>query len=157
MLTRLESLESLSFFVDPGKGISRLPRIETSDRPTIGPIVSGIISTCCSALGACYHSIACLLHCGRGTHTRHTDAAKQRTVAYVSGRVQRRQKHQRRQMFLPPGADNLSYARPGSAHAAASVCLYREQERPLRCRPIVWPHPTAGLGLPYPASGSSQQ
>jgi len=29
-----------------GKGISRLPRIETSDRPTIGPIVTGIIATC---------------------------------------------------------------------------------------------------------------
>ena len=29
VLTRLESL-------DPGKGISRLPRIETSDRPTTG-------------------------------------------------------------------------------------------------------------------------
>jgi len=57
-----------------------------------------------------------------------TDAAKQRTVAYLSGRGQRRQ------MFLPPGADNPSYARSGSAHAAASVCLYREQERPLTCR-----------------------
>jgi len=113
MLTRLESLESRSFFVDPGKGISRLLRIETSDRPTIGPIVSGIISTCCSALGACYHSIACLLHCGRGTHTRHTDAAKQRTVAYVSGRVQRRQKHQRRQMFLPRGL--ITLVTPGPA------------------------------------------
>ena len=50
---------------------------------------------------------------------------------------------------------------PGSANAAASVCLYREKERPLRyinlhlpyhtiplrCRPIIWPHPTAGLWI----------
>jgi len=35
--------------------------------------------------------------------------------------------------------------RPGSANAAASVCLYKEKERPLRCRPIIRPHPTAGL------------
>jgi len=53
-------------------------------------------------------------------------------------------------MFLSPGANNPSYARPGSANAAASVCLYREQERPLRCRPIVWPHPAVGLGPPEP-------
>ena len=41
------------FFLDPGKGISglpKLPKIETSDCPTIGPIVSGIIVTCRSAL-----------------------------------------------------------------------------------------------------------
>ena len=36
MLTGLESLESPIFFLDPGKGISRLPRIETSNHPTIG-------------------------------------------------------------------------------------------------------------------------
>ena len=39
-----------------------------------------------------------LLHSGRGLHTRRTDAvaAKQKTVAYLSGRGQREQ------MFLPP-------------------------------------------------------
>jgi len=48
MFTRLESLEFRVsiFFLHFGKGISRLPRIETSDRPTVGPIVSGIIVTC---------------------------------------------------------------------------------------------------------------
>jgi len=38
---------------------------------------------------------------------------------------------------------------PGSANAADSVCLYREQKRaPIRCRAIVRPRPTAGLGSP---------
>ena len=46
------------FFLDPGKGISRLPRIETSDRPTIGPIVSRIIVTGCSAV-AINRSLVC--------------------------------------------------------------------------------------------------
>ena len=32
-----------------------------------------------------------------------------------------------------------------SANAATSVCLYRKQEKPLRCRPIIRPSPT----LPY--------
>jgi len=76
------------FFLDPKKGISRLLRIETSDHPTIGPIVSGIIVTCRPAR-TCYQLIACLLHSGRGPHTRCTNAAKQRTLAYLSGREQR--------------------------------------------------------------------
>jgi len=33
----------------------------------------------------------------------------------------------------------------GSANAADSVCLYKKQERALRCQPIIWPRPTAGL------------
>ena len=37
---------------------------------------------------------------------------------------------------------------PGSANAAASVCLYSEQERSLTCRPIVRPRLTAGLWSP---------
>jgi len=72
------------------------------------------------------------------------DAAKQRTVVYPRGRGQQRQ------MFLPPGGDNPSYA-----IASAQQCkrgrfslLYREQERALRSRPIVRPRPTAGLGSP---------
>ena len=36
---------------------------------------------------------------------------------------------------------------PDSANAAASVCLYRKQERPLRCRPIDRPRPTVGLWI----------
>ena len=53
-------------------------------------------------------------------------------------------------MFLPPGTDNPSYA---TASARQCKCghfslLYREQERALRCRPIVRTHPTAGLGSP---------
>ena len=45
--------------------------------------------------------------------------------------------------------------RPGSANVAASVCIYRKQERPLRCRPIVWPCPTACLCSPVPAGQSA--
>jgi len=43
--------------------------------------------------------------------------------------------------------------RPGSANATTSVCLSREQERPLRCRPIIWPCQTWGCGLPYSGAG----
>jgi len=76
---------------------------------------------------------------GRGPHTRRTDTAKLRILAYLSGRGQWGQ------MLLPPGADNASYAWLGSANVAASVYFYKEQERPLRCRPIVLPRPMAGL------------
>jgi len=44
-------------------------------------------------------------------------------------------------MFLPPGADDPSYARPSSAHEAASVFLYRERERPLHA--VLRAHPPA--------------
>jgi len=77
------------------------------------------------------------------------DAAKQRTVVYPRGRGQQRQ------MFLPPGGDNPSYA-----IASAQQCkrgrfslLYREQERALRSRPIV--RPRRAWALPYPVSGRS--
>jgi len=48
--------------------------------------VSGIIVTCRSALAISRDRL--LLHGGRGPHTRRmdADAAKQRTVAYLSGR-----------------------------------------------------------------------
>jgi len=130
-------LKSLDLFSPSREKYCRLPRIETSDRPTTEPTVSGIIAT---SRCACYQSIACLLQSGRGPHTRHTDTTKHRTVAYLSGMGQRWQ------MFLPPGADNPSYAQPGSANAAASVCLYREQERPLRFQPIIR---RQAWGLPY--------
>jgi len=35
------------------------------------------------------------------------------------------------------------------------LCLYREQERALRCRPIAWLHTTAGLGSPMGAGRQS--
>ena len=44
---------------------------------------------CHLLLYACYQLITCLLHHGCGPCTRCTDAAKQRTVAYLSGRGQR--------------------------------------------------------------------
>ena len=59
---------------------------ETKGRPTIGPIVSGIIVTCRSALAisrllVCFAGAVALMpdaHC--------TDAEKQRTMAYLSDR-----------------------------------------------------------------------
>ena len=90
--------------------------------------------------------LACLLHRSRGPYTRRTNAAKQRTVAYTSGRGQRRQ------MFLLLGAPLITLVMPlhwpESANMATSVCLYREQERSLRCRPIIRPRVTMGLGSP---------
>jgi len=54
-----ETRESGSFFLILRKGISLLTRIETSDRLT-GPIVSGIIVTCRSAL-AINRSLVCFM------------------------------------------------------------------------------------------------
>jgi len=45
--------------------------------------------------------------------------------------------------------------RPGGANAAASVCLYRKQERSLRCRPIDRPRLTVGLWSPVPRGRSA--
>jgi len=60
-------------------------------------------------------------------------------------------------MFLPPGADNPSYA---TASVRQCKCgrfslLYREQERALRGRPIVRLCPTAGLWSPVPGVQSA--
>jgi len=88
-----------------------------------------------------------LLHGGRGPHTRCTgaDAAKQRTVAYLSGRGRGNRcfcRHELMTIVTP-------LSRPGSAKTAASLCLYsvyRKQERSLftaalassgRVRPVV--------------------
>jgi len=114
------------FFLDPGKGISQLLRIETSDHLTIWPIVSEIIVSGRSAL-AISRSIACLLHCGHGPHTRHMDTAKQRIAAYLSGNGQ---------MFLPMGADNPSYVTASAWQCKCgrfSLPLYTKQERSLFC------------------------
>jgi len=54
------------FILDPEKGISRLLRIETSDRPTTGPIVSGISVTCRSAL-AISRWLVCFITAMAGT------------------------------------------------------------------------------------------
>jgi len=91
---RLDSLQSRSFFSIPGKEFLdfREKRIATAQKR---PIVSGIIVT---SLCACYELIA---YRGHGPHTRRTDAVKQRTVEYLSGKGQ---------TFLLPGADNHSYA-----------------------------------------------
>jgi len=103
-----------------------------------------------------------LLHGGRGPHTRRTgdDAAKQRTVAYQSGRGQREQMLCRRELITIV----TPLSRPGSAKTAASVCLYsvyRKQERSLFTAAleqtsnvptaIVRPRPMAGLWSPIPS------
>jgi len=55
-------------------------------------------------------------------------------------------------MFLPSGADNPSYATTsaGQCQCGRFSLLYREQERPLLCQPIVRRRLTAGLGSPVP-------
>jgi len=73
-----------------------------------------------------------LLHGGRGTHSRCTDAdtSKQRTVAYLSSRGRGNRcfcRHELITIVMP-------LSQPGSAKTAASVCLYsvyRKQERSL--------------------------
>ena len=61
---------------------------DSRDHPTVGPIVSGIIGIATHLLSV-NQWIACLLHPGHSPQTRCTDAAKQRTVAYLSDRGQR--------------------------------------------------------------------
>jgi len=112
------------FFLDPGKGISGLPRIQTSDRLTIEPIVSGIIATCRSTSVDC-----CLLHRGHGPHTRRTDATKQRTVAYLRVRDSNSRRFCRRVLITLV----MPLHRPGSANATASVCLYRVGQKHPDC------------------------
>jgi len=102
-----------------------------------------------------------LLHGGRGPHSRRTgaDAAKQRTVAYLSGRGRGNRClccHELITIVTP-------LSRPGSAKTAASVCLYsvyRKQERSLFTAALEQTSnvPTAivrrrACGLLYQASG----
>jgi len=102
-------------------------------------------------------SLRLLLHGGQGPHSRRmdADAAKQRTVAYLSGRSRGNRCFCRSELITIL-----------SAKTAASVCLYsvyRKQERSLFTAAleqtsnvptaIILPRPTAGLCLPYPASG----
>ena len=98
MLMRLKSLECQSFLSILGKEFLDLreSRLATARQHAYCER-----DNCHLSLSACYQSIACLLHCGRGPHTRRMNAKKQRTVAYLSGRGQ---------MFLSPGAYNPSYA-----------------------------------------------
>ena len=73
-----------------------------------------------------------LLHGGRGPHSIRTDAdaAKQRTVAYLSGRGRGNRCFCHRELITIV----MPLSGPGSAKTAASVCLYsvyRKQERSL--------------------------
>ena len=80
------------------------------------------------SLSACYQSIAYLLHRSHGPHARCTDSAKQRTVAYLSGRGQWGQ------MFLLQRTDNPSYSTASAWQCKCgrfSLPLYRKQERSL--------------------------
>ena len=107
-----------------------------------------------------------LLHGDCGPHSRRTDddAAKQRTVAYLSGRGRGNRcfcRHELITIVTP-------LSRPGSAKTAASVCLYsvyRKQERSLFTAALVQtsnvptaiirPRPTAGLWSPTPSIRSA--
>ena len=105
-----------------------------------------------------------LLHGGRSPHTRHTgsDAAKQRTVVYLSGRGRGNRCFCGRELITIV----TPLSQPGSAKTAASVCLYsvpvyRKQERSLFTAAleqtsnvptaIIRPRPTAGLWSPIPS------
>ena len=101
MLTRLDSLESRSYFSILRK---EFLGFRGSRLVTARQLASCERDNCHLSLRTCYHLITCLLHHGHGPHTGCTDAAKQRTAACLRGRGQRQQ------MFLPPGADNPSYA-----------------------------------------------
>jgi len=107
-----------------------------------------------------------LLHGGRGPHTRRTgaDAAKQRTVASLSGRGRGNRCFCRRELITIV----TPLSRPGSAKTAASLCLYsvyRKQERSLFTvtleqtsnvpTAIIRPRPTAGLWSPIPSIWSA--
>jgi len=110
------------FFLDPGKGISRLQRIETGNRPTTGPVVSGIIVTCCSKL-AINRSLVYIT----AATARIPDAQPRNTEQWhiqVVGDSGGRRFCQRALITLV-----TPLHRPGSANAAASVCHYRKQKR----------------------------
>jgi len=107
-----------------------------------------------------------LFHGDRGPHSRRTDAdaAKQRTVVYLSGKGRGNRcfcRHELITIVTP-------LSRPGSAKTAASVCLYyvyRKQERSLFTAAleqtsnvltaIIQPRPTAGLWSPIPSIRSA--
>jgi len=119
MLTRLKSLQSRSFFSIPG-----LPRIETSDCPKIGPVVSGIIATCRSALAS-----NPLLVCFTVAVARIPDEWTPRNKGQwriLSGWGQQGQ------MVLLPGADNPSYSTASAWQCKCgrfSLPLYRKRKR----------------------------
>jgi len=83
------------------------------------PVFTGYRKAYCERLLSVNHL---LLHGGRGPHSRSTDAvaAKQRTVAYQSGRGHREQMLCRRELITIV----TPLSQPGSAKTAASVCLY---------------------------------
>ena len=123
--------------------------------------MSGIIVTGRSALAISLPVDHLLLHGGRGPHTIRTDAvaAKQRTVAYQSGRGQREQMLCRRELITIV----TPLSRPGSAKKASSVCLYsvyRKQETLFTAAleqtsnvptAIIRPRLRAGLWSPTPS------
>jgi len=61
------------------------------------------------------------------------------------------------QMFLPPGADNPSYATASARQCKCGRFISASvgNERLLRCQLIVRPHPTAGLWSPVPGGWSA--
>ena len=111
-----------------------------------------------------------LLHGGHGPHTRcmDADAAKQRTVAYLSGKGRGNRCFGRHGLI----AIVTPLSRTGSARTAASICLYsvyRKQERSLftdaleqtsnvpttRNVRLSADRPTAGLWSPIPSIRSA--
>ena len=140
---RLKSLECQSFLSILGKEFLDLreSRLATARQHAYCEL-----DNCHLSLNACYQSIACLLHCGRGPHTRRMDAEKQRTVAYLSGGG-RCFCHQVLITLVTP------LHRPRSANAAASVCLYRKQERQWDVGRSTGHVRRWACSLPYPSAG----
>jgi len=161
MLTRLDF-----FFSIPGKEFLDFRELRVTCRQTIGLLWAGLLSPVAPSLLSVNRL---LLHGGHGPHTRCMDAdtAKQRTVAYLSGKGRGNRCFGRHGLI----AIVTSLSRTGSARTAASICLYsvyRKQERSLftdaleqtsnvptthnvsRSSGRVW---RRACGLPYPVSG----
>ena len=143
------------FFLILGKEFLDYRESRLTRPPDNRPIVSGILSPVAQRL----LSVDRLLLYGcRGPHTRHADAdaAKQRTVAYQSGRGRGNRCFCRCELITIVAP--LSW--PGSAKTAASVCLcsvYRKQERSLFTAALEQTSnvSTAGLWSPIPGIRSA--
>jgi len=107
----------LIFFLDLGKGSSRLPRIE--NKPDNKPIVSGIIVSCRSAL-VITRSLVASRQPWLAFQTHGRRCCETKDMVYLSGRGQREQMFLRRELITIV----TPLHRPGSANTAASVCLY---------------------------------
>ena len=138
MLTRL-------FFLITGKEFLDFRESRLTRPPDNRPIVSGIIVTGHSAAQRLLSVDCLLLHGGRGPHTRRTDAdaAKQRTVAYQSGRGRGNRCFCRRELItiVTPLSRSSSAKRPLQSASTVYIgnkkdhCSQPRYSRHQMCRP----------------------